>query len=120
MNENVYWMLELAVQPGRLNDLRNVMQDMVDAASTNEPGTLNYEWNISADGGASHIYVRYRDSAAVMTHMQAFGTRFTARFMELVTITRFVVYGSPGAEVKAALAAYSPVYFAPFGGFKRC
>ncbi len=119
MNANVYWVLELAVRPGRLNDLRSLMQDMVDAARTNEPGTLNYEWNVSDDGRACHIYVRYQDSTAVMTHMQAFGTRFTARFMELVTITRFVVYGSPDAEVKAALAAYGPVYLAPCGGFKR-
>jgi len=119
MNENVYWVLELAVQPGRLNDLRSVMHDMVEAASSNEPGTLNYEWNVSSDGSVCHIYVRYLDPAAVMTHMRAFGTKFTARFMELVTITRFVVYGSPDAEVRAALAAYGPVYFAPFGGFKR-
>jgi quinol monooxygenase YgiN len=119
MNGNVYWVLELAVQPGRLNDLRRVMHDMVEAASTHEPGTLNYEWNVSDDGTVCHIYVRYRDSAAVMTHMRAFGTKFTARFMELVTITRFTVYGSPNAEVKAALAAYGPVYLAPFGGFKR-
>jgi len=119
MNENVYWVLELAVQPGRMNDLKSVMQDMVEAAGANEPGTLNYEWNVSDDGRICHIYVRYRDSAAVMTHMHAFGTKFTARFMELVTITRFVVYGSPNAEIKAALAAYGPVYLAPFGGFKR-
>ena len=37
MNANVYWVLELEVQPGRLNDLSSVMQDMVEAARTNEP-----------------------------------------------------------------------------------
>jgi quinol monooxygenase YgiN len=119
MNENVYWVLELAVQPGRLNDFRNLMQKMVTAARTGEPGTLNYEWNISDDGAVCHIYVRYENSAAVMRHMAAFGTKFTDRFMALVRITRMVVYGAAGADVKAALAPYGPVYLAPFGGFKR-
>lgn len=119
MNENVYWVLELAVRPGRLNDFRNLMQEMVAAASDNEPGTLNYEWNIGDDGTACHIYVRYKDSAAVMRHMAVFGTKFTDRFMALAQITRTAVYGAPSAEVKAALAPYGPVFFAPFGGFKR-
>jgi quinol monooxygenase YgiN len=119
MNENVYWVLELAVQPARLHDFSSLMQDMVAAARTNEPGTLNYEWNINDDGAVCHIYVRYENSAAVMLHMAAFGTKFTGRFMALVQTTRFVVYGAPSAEVKTALAPYGAVYLAPFGGFKR-
>ena len=119
MNENVYWVLELAVQPGRLNDFRSLMQDMVAAARDNEPRTLNYEWNISDDGTVCHIYVRYENPAAVMLHMAAFGTKFTRRFMELVQITRLVVYGAPSAEVKAALAPYGAVYLAHFGGFRK-
>src|SRR5512141_746909 len=98
MNENVYWLLELAVRPGRLHDFRGLMQEMVAAARTNEPGTLNYEWNISDDGSVCHIYVRYANPAAVMLHMAVFGTKFTSRFTELVQITRMVVYGAPNAE----------------------
>lgn len=119
MNENIYWVLELAVQPERLNDLRSLMQEMVAAARNNEPGTLNYEWNLSADGTVCHIYVRYENPAAVMLHMAAFGTKFTSRFAALARITRMTVYGVPSAEVKAALAPYGAVYLAPLGGFKR-
>jgi quinol monooxygenase YgiN len=119
MNDNVYWVLELAVQPGRLNDFSNLMQEMVAAARSNEPGTLNYEWNISGDGTVCHICVRYENPAAVMLHMAAFGTQFTGRFAALAQIARLVVYGTPSAEVKAALAPYGAVYLAPFGGFKR-
>lgn len=118
MNENVYWLLELAVQRGQLAEFRQLMCDMVEAAS-GEPDTLNYEWNISADGVDCHIYVRYQNSAAVMTHMRSFGSRFSARFLNLARITRIVVYGVPDREVKAALAPYGPIYFEPLGGFKR-
>ena len=92
MNDNVYWVLELAIQSQRSSDFGALMLDMVEAARE-EQGTLNYEWNISGDGGTCHVYVRYRDSAAVMTHMHAFGSRFSARFMALAKITRMTVYG---------------------------
>ena len=118
MDENVYWLLELAVTPGQLNELGGLMREMVEAARE-EPGTLNYEWSISADATVCNVYVRYRDAAAVMAHMRSFGSRFSVRFMELAKITRMTVYGSPGAEVRRALAPYGPVYLAPFGGFKR-
>jgi hypothetical protein len=54
-----------------------------------------------------------------MTHLEWFGANCAARFMEMVTPTRFVVYGTPSQQVKDALAAFSPVYMVPFGGFSR-
>jgi hypothetical protein len=54
-----------------------------------------------------------------MTHLEWFGANCAVRFMEMVTPTRFVVYGTPSQQVKDALAAFSPVYMVPFGGFSR-
>ena len=119
MSDNVYWVLELAVQSGRLNELRALMEEMVAAARNNEPATLNYEWNISDDGAVCHIYVRYENPAAVMQHMNVFGTKFTDRFAALAQITRLVAYGAANAEVKAALAPYGAIFMQQFGGFKR-
>jgi quinol monooxygenase YgiN len=118
MNENVYWLLELAVQHGRRDEFTLLMREMVGAA-LGEPETLNYEWHINADGTACHVYVRYRNCAAVMTHMRAFGNRFSDRFLDLARITHMVVYGAPDGEVKIALAPYDPIYFEPLGGFRR-
>ena len=61
----------------------------------------------------------YQDSAAAMTHLESFGAKFAARFMEVVKPTRLVVDGTPSGQVKDALAGLSPVYMAPFGGFRR-
>jgi hypothetical protein len=49
-----------------------------------------------------------------------FNANFAARFGEtvkLTSLTSFVVYGSPKAQVKDALAGASPVSMEPFGGF---
>jgi quinol monooxygenase YgiN len=118
MNGNVYWMLELEIQPGREGDFHALMEEMV-SATQNESGTLNYEWSTSADGKVCHIYERYVDSEAVMIHLGTFGERFADRFMELFKLTRFVVYGSPSSTLKDALADINPIYMQSVGGFGR-
>ena len=118
-NLEIYWVFELAINPGRFEDLKTLMAAMVEATQRNEAGALNYEWAISDDRQVCHLYERYQDSAAAMTHLESFGANFAARFMEVVKPTRLVVYGTPSAQVKNALAGLSPVYMAPFGGFRR-
>ena len=119
MNGNVAWMLELTIQSGRSNDLGALMTEMVTATKANEPGTLAYEWNTSADGTLCHLYERYADSAAAMIHIATFGATFAGRFLDILQPVRFVVYGSPNAEVKAALAGFNPTYLEPAAGFSR-
>jgi quinol monooxygenase YgiN len=119
MTENVHWVLELSVDPDRFEDLKTLIADLIEATQRNEAGALNYEWAISEDRQVCHVYERYQDSAAAMTHLESFGANFAARFMQVVEPTRMVVYGTPSAQVKEALAVMDPVYMAPFGGFGR-
>ena len=55
----------------------------------------------------------------VMKHLEWFSPNCAARFMEMVTPTRLVVYGTPSLQVKDALAAFSTVYIVAFGSFSR-
>lgn len=119
MNSHVYWMLELEVQAGRESDFRALMAEMVGATQANEPGTLNYEWSTSADGRQCHVYERYADSAATLTHLRTFGAKFAGRFLQILKPVRLVVYGSPSAAVKEALTGFNPVYLQAVGGFSR-
>ena len=118
-NLEVYLVIELAINPGRFEDLKALMADMVEATQKNEVGTLNYEWTISDDHEFCHVYERYQDSAAVMTHLEWFGANFAGRLMEAVTPARLVVYGTPSPQVKEGLAGLGPLYMAPLGGFRR-
>ena len=119
MNNNVYWIVELSVKDGELDNFQSLMTEMVDATQANEPGTLNYEWTISEDSKIVHIYERYADSAAAVTHMVTFGEKYAERFMAAVDQTRFVVYGNPNNEAKAVLEGVGAVFMLPFGGFAR-
>lgn len=115
----VAWMLELQVVGGREADVRALMEEMVGATQANEPGTLHYEWSFSADGRVCHLYERYADSAAAMIHAGTFAARFAARFLEVLTPTRFVFYGSPSPEVIAAAAPFNPIVMQPAAAVTR-
>lgn len=119
MSEHVSWLLELDVHPGKAGELRSLMREMVDATHANEPGTLDYEWSVSADDSICHLFERYADSAAAMIHASTFGARFAERFLQVVSPTRLVLYGSPSAELAAALEGFSPVRMRTIGGFSR-
>lgn len=116
LGTEVAWLVELAVNPGALETVRALMEEMVTSAQ-GEAGTLSYAWYVSADGRTVAIYERYADDAAVLAHQATFGERFAERFLEAMTPTRYTVFGAPGAEVREALSGFNPSYLQPFGGF---
>ena len=117
MSEEISWLLEVTILPGKLDDFRAVVRDLV-ASTRNEPGTLIYEWYLTADGTNCHIYERYKNSVAVVTHVQSFG-RFAEKFMQACRPTHFYVYGAPTDEAKAAIADLGPVFLPLMDGFSR-
>src|SRR4051812_1127274 len=118
MDNAVSWVVELAVKAGQSEAFRALMEEMV-ASTREEQGALAYQWFVSDDGSTVHIYERYATSPAVMAHLQSFGSKFAERFFADVDLTRWMIYGTPSAEVKSALNAFAPTYLGPFGGFVR-
>jgi quinol monooxygenase YgiN len=118
MADQVSWMLELAIKPGRLDDFKAVLAEMVESTLA-EPGALSYECFISGDGTTVHLYERYADSAAVMTHLGTFGEKFAERFLEAADPTRFTVFGDPSAEARTVLDNSGARYLGFLGGFAR-
>jgi quinol monooxygenase YgiN len=117
MSNQVYWLLEAAILPGKLDDFRAVARDLI-AATEPEPGTFDYEYNLNADNTVCHIFERYRDSEAMIEHVHGFHA-FAGRFMQACRPTAFHVYGTPSDEAKAMLADLHPAYFKALGGFSR-
>jgi quinol monooxygenase YgiN len=117
MSEQIFWLLEVAIHPDKLDAFKAVAAGLI-AATEKEPDTLSYEWSLSADQTVCHIFERYRNSDAIMAHMASFHP-FAERFLAACQPSRFHVYGVPSETVKTALADLGPVYFATFGGFNR-
>ena len=118
MSKVVSWSLQMSVRDGCLDDARALVSEMV-AATRDEPGALIYEYFVSDDGTSCHIYERYADSAAVMTHLGNFGANFADRFMACFEVTSFSVYGPASDEVRDALDAFGAAYLGTLDGFSR-
>jgi quinol monooxygenase YgiN len=110
--------VELSIEAGDVSSFERLMAEMVESIAP-EPGTLAYEWMLGDGGRTCHMYERYADSAALVTHLRGWSGKFASRFLALAKPTRVVVYAHPDAETEAALAAFSPTYLVPRGGFHR-
>jgi quinol monooxygenase YgiN len=118
MSDTVSWNLQLNVRDGQLEALRALMVEMV-ASTKKEPGTIGYEWFLSADETTCHLYERYADSAGALAHIGTFGSTFAERFLGCLEPTALWVYGNPSAEVRGALDGFGAAYLGTFGGFHR-
>ncbi len=119
MSQNVYWLLKVDVNPGKHDDAIALMHEMIASTHDNEPGTLNYEWNYSADMKSVHLYERYADSEATMVHLGNFGSKFAERFMQCFAPTEISVYGEASTDVKEALAGFGAEFYSSASGFAR-
>lgn len=126
MSDNIFFVVELALEPGQADELRAVASEMVDLARQNEPGTLNYEYFITDDGRVCHIYERYADAAAYMAHSASFPESLSQRGRAFRP-TRLSAYGRLSDEilrqridpVRRAVPGLAPVLLEPLSGFAR-
>ncbi|MGI9491906.1 MAG: putative quinol monooxygenase [Geminicoccaceae bacterium] len=119
MGDVVQWVLELNIKDGKFDAFEALMNEMVAATNANEPDALAYEWFVSDDRKSCHIYERYADSAAVMTHLGNFGAHFAKPFLDALEPTRLTVYGCPSDEAKGALAGLNAAFMEGIGGYSR-
>ncbi len=113
--DQLHWILELQVDASGVKDFKKLMIELVAVASL-EPGTLIYEWYFNDDNSYCIINERYRDSAALLVHMQA-SAAYSERFLAVAKITRLTVLGNPDEPTRVALAGLKANYFAFDAGF---
>ncbi len=118
MSDVVSWVVEVSIKSGQLDNFKALVEELVQS-TRNEPNTLAYEWFLGGDNSSCHIYERYADSAATMTHLGTFGEKFAERLLSVVDITRFTVYGAPNDEVKGVLGGFGATFMGQLNGFAR-
>ena len=114
---SIHWLLELELNPERAADFKVLMSEMVALAET-QPGTLVYEWYFNEDKTRCIINERYRDSTALIDHMEASGP-YAERFIAAATISRLTILGDVDTATRAALVSLEPSYLSIGEGFSR-
>lgn len=118
-NQHVYWIITASINEGQLANVRELGKEMVAATRRSEPGTLAYDWSVSADGKTVFFYEHYEDSAAVMVHTTTFGEKFAPRLLPMIEIQSFEIFGNPNDEVRAVYTKMGAKFNKSIDGFQR-
>jgi quinol monooxygenase YgiN len=118
VSKDIYWLCIFTVHPGQFEAFKAVVRPLVEM-TRKEEGALAYEYNVSEDHSRIHIIEHYRDSEAVIHHVQNTFSIFAERFTALATVSSFVVYGKPNAAARKILDGFGAVYLAKFDGFTK-
>ena len=86
-------------------------------ATQQEEGAVAYEWY--RNGDTVHLFERFADSEAALTHLGNFNENFADRFMELFEITGWTLYGPVSEELRAAVEPMGAQFYERVGGFAR-
>lgn len=108
-SETIAWQVELAVLPERLEEFRALTASMI-ATAAGEEGVLVYERFLDVDARIVYAIERYADSQAAVAHLHAFRKNFATAFGNLAERRRFLVFGTPSAELRALLADYGATF----------
>jgi len=117
MSTAISWVFEAAIKPDGVDDYRALAQEISADNEATEPNQEIFEWFI--DDHDVHIYERYTDSAAAVSHVQRFVANYAERFLSLCTPTRMSVYGEPSNELKETIAGFNPRYLGTLAGHAR-
>jgi quinol monooxygenase YgiN len=114
----VSWVIQLTLKQAALAEFQALTREMV-TATRSEAGALCYERYISDDGRSVHIYERYVDAVAAVSHLKRFQESFGARFVALVDRGPVFVYGAVSQELRTLFDPLGAVYFDFLDGFVR-
>lgn len=116
MFENIGWIVEAQLKPGKRDEFANVVEEIV-AATKKEGGTLNYQYYVSDDGDVL-VYERFSNIESAQIHINNWD-RFAERWVAAAPVTRMVHLGNLPKDLRERHAVLSPKLLKPFNGFSR-
>lgn len=119
MDKKIFWVLDTEIKDGKTDEVKSLMNEMIDFTQKNEPGAVHYEWFINSDNKKCTLFEHYSDSDAAMVHLNSFGKNFGMKFMSLLAVKKYVVFGKPDESLKNALDKLGCIYMESIGGFTK-
>jgi quinol monooxygenase YgiN len=116
MGDEVFWLFEARVKPGKRAEFEETVAELVQVAD-GEPGTLGYQWSVDEEDGAV-VREHYASSEAALTHLRGFEENWLDRMLTLVEPIGTTVWGDPSEELRAELGDGTSFHTA-LGGFSR-
>jgi len=115
----VRFVVSFAITEGSLEPFERIARVMA-AEAQKEPGTIAYEWSLSADHARCRLFEAYVDADAVLAHLTGpVVQELVPTLLETSRVAGLEVYGNPGPEAAAMLAGLGAEIFAAWHGFSR-
>jgi quinol monooxygenase YgiN len=113
-NQTVRLAVDLTIHEGK--DAFEAITHAMVAVSQNEPGTLGYEWFLSADRTKCRLLETYTDANAVLAHLNGPAVQeLVPKLLGTASLAGFEAYGDPGQKAAEMLAGFGAEIF----GFRR-
>jgi quinol monooxygenase YgiN len=113
----VRFVVSFAINEGAFVAFERIARVM-SAESQKEPGTLAYEWSLSADRARCRLYEAYVDGDAVLAHLKGpVVQELVPKLLEAGSLAGLEIYGDPGPEATAMLTAMGAQIFPVWQGF---
>ena len=117
--QTVYLAVDLTINEGKLDAFEGIAQEMV-TGSQKEPGTVGYEWFLSADRKRCRLIETYTDAAAVLAHFKGpVVQELVPKLLGTAGVAGFEVYGDPGPKAREMLAGFGAEIFEFQRGLER-
>lgn len=101
------WSVEFKINPGKTDAFRKIVEEAGAAMEKTEPGTLMFQWFVSQDRGRALVHVWMAGQDEACTHATGIGPqKHLPRLLEISTIQRFDVFGTPNAKLAKILEAF--------------
>lgn len=114
---SIAYIFTVKVNDGAMDDFSALASKMVEATKA-EDGCEAYEWFAADDGTTVHIYERFADDDALVTHFGNFQA-FQGDFFGVCKPAGMTVYGAPSGKAKEILDGMSARMMSPIDGFAR-
>ena len=119
MPATVHFVVDLTINDGQLASFQAIAQEMI-ARTREEPGSLAYEWFMSADQRHCRVFETYRDADAVNAHLNGFAVQeLIPKLVQYMKMDHFEVYGDPGPKAAASLTSFGAEIFSLWQGLGR-
>ena len=119
VNQTVRLAVDLMINDGKLDAFEGIAQEMVEG-SQKEPGTLGYEWFLSADRKKCRLIETYQDGDAVLAHFNGPVVKvMVPKLLGTASLAGFEVYGDPGTKAREMVAGFGAEVFEFHRGLGR-
>ena len=111
--------VDTTINDGQLENFKKVASAMT-ALCESEPGTLGYEWFLSADAKHCRLHETYVDGDAVLAHFAGpVITELVPKLAAFCKTDRLEIYGDPGPKVAEIASKIGAQIFAYWTGLSR-